>query len=192
MSGDAAGAVPFSAGTSAQRAVDVLPRRPGLSSNHSGLPAMTLRWRRQWPPAGYVSCIRPPAERSGRASAARPAQPDPVGERFWASFRETCRRSRLGNIIITTWVDSLGLSLSASSSPGTRCPVRPSRRFCPIFWGRGSRVLSDFLLGCLMPGKRLRAASWSGLFGAVLVAGLLTGGTAAHASTTWIVDNTNI
>ena len=42
-----------------------------------------------------------------------------------------------------------------------------------------------------MPGKRLRAASWSGLFGAVLVAGLLTGGTAAHASTTWIVDNTN-
>ena len=42
-----------------------------------------------------------------------------------------------------------------------------------------------------MPGKRLRAASWSGLFGAVLVAGMLTGGTAAHASTTWIVDNTN-
>ena len=42
-----------------------------------------------------------------------------------------------------------------------------------------------------MPGKRLRAASWSGLFGAVLVAGLLTGGTAAYASTTWIVDNTN-
>ena len=27
--------------------------------------------------------------------------------------------------------------------------------------------------------------------GAVLVAGLLTGGTAAYASTTWIVDNTN-
>src|SRR5690348_2146688 len=24
------------------------------------------------------------------------------------------------------WVNSLGLSLSASSSPGTRCPVRPS------------------------------------------------------------------
>ena len=43
-----------------------------------------------------------------------------------------------------------------------------------------------------MPGKRLRAASWSGLFGAVLVAGLLTGGTAAYASTTWIVDNTNL
>ena len=42
-----------------------------------------------------------------------------------------------------------------------------------------------------MPGKRLRAASWSGLFGAVLAAGLLTGGTAAYASTTWIVDNTN-
>jgi parallel beta-helix repeat protein len=42
-----------------------------------------------------------------------------------------------------------------------------------------------------MPGKRLRVASWSGLFGAVLVAGLLTGGTAAYASTTWIVDNTN-
>ena len=42
-----------------------------------------------------------------------------------------------------------------------------------------------------MPGKRLRAASWSGLFGAVLVAGMLTGGTAAQASTTWIVDNTN-
>ena len=42
-----------------------------------------------------------------------------------------------------------------------------------------------------MPGKRLRAASWSGLFGAVLVAGLLTGGAAAQASTTWIVDNTN-
>ena len=42
-----------------------------------------------------------------------------------------------------------------------------------------------------MPGKRLRAASWSGLFGVVLAAGLLTGGTAAHASTTWIVDNTN-
>ena len=37
----------------------------------------------------------------------------------------------------------------------------------------------------------MRAASWSGLFGAVLVAGLLTGGTAAFASTTWIVDNTN-
>jgi len=42
-----------------------------------------------------------------------------------------------------------------------------------------------------MPGKRLRAASWSGLFGAVLVAGLLSGGTAAYASTTWVVDNTN-
>ena len=42
-----------------------------------------------------------------------------------------------------------------------------------------------------MPGKRVRAASWSGLFGAVLVAGVLTGGTAAYASTTWIVDNTN-
>jgi len=42
-----------------------------------------------------------------------------------------------------------------------------------------------------MPGKRLRAASWSGLSGAVLVAGLLAGGTAAHASTTWTVDNTN-
>jgi parallel beta-helix repeat protein len=42
-----------------------------------------------------------------------------------------------------------------------------------------------------MPGKRLRAASWSGLFGAVLVAGLLAGGTAAYASTTWMVDNTN-
>ena len=42
-----------------------------------------------------------------------------------------------------------------------------------------------------MPGKRLRAAGWSGLFGAVLAAGLLTGVTAAHASTTWIVDNTN-
>jgi parallel beta-helix repeat protein len=42
-----------------------------------------------------------------------------------------------------------------------------------------------------MPGKRLRAASWSGLFGAVLVAGVLTGGTAAYASTTYIVDNTN-
>ena len=42
-----------------------------------------------------------------------------------------------------------------------------------------------------MPGKRLRAASWSGLFGAVLVAGLLTGGAAAQASTTWTVDNTN-
>ena len=42
-----------------------------------------------------------------------------------------------------------------------------------------------------MPGKRVRAASWSGLFGAVLVAGVLTGGTAAFASTTWIVDNTN-
>src|SRR6201982_2645224 len=42
-----------------------------------------------------------------------------------------------------------------------------------------------------MPGKRLRAVSWSGLFGAVLVAGLLTGGTAAYASTTWMVDNTN-
>ena len=42
-----------------------------------------------------------------------------------------------------------------------------------------------------MSGKRLRAASWSALFGAVLVAGVLTGGTAASASTTWIVDNTN-
>jgi len=42
-----------------------------------------------------------------------------------------------------------------------------------------------------MPGKRVRAASWSGLFGAVLVAGVLTGGPAAYASTTWIVDNTN-
>ena len=42
-----------------------------------------------------------------------------------------------------------------------------------------------------MSGKRLRAASWSGLFGAVLVAGLLTGGAVAQASTTWIVDNTN-
>jgi parallel beta-helix repeat protein len=42
-----------------------------------------------------------------------------------------------------------------------------------------------------MPGKRLRAAGWSGLFGAVLVAGLLAGGTAAYASTSWIVDNTN-
>ena len=42
-----------------------------------------------------------------------------------------------------------------------------------------------------MPGKRVRAASWSGLLGAVLVAGVLTGGTAAFASTTWIVDNTN-
>ena len=42
-----------------------------------------------------------------------------------------------------------------------------------------------------MPGKRLRAASWSGLFGAVLVAGMLAGGTAAYASTTWVVDNTN-
>jgi parallel beta-helix repeat protein len=50
---------------------------------------------------------------------------------------------------------------------------------------------SRFLRGCLMPGKRLRAASWSGLSGAVLVAGLLAGGTAAYASTTWIVDNTN-
>jgi parallel beta-helix repeat protein len=42
-----------------------------------------------------------------------------------------------------------------------------------------------------MPGRRLRAISGSGLFGAVLVAGVLTGGTAAYASTTWIVDNTN-
>ncbi len=42
-----------------------------------------------------------------------------------------------------------------------------------------------------MSGNRLRAAGWSGLFGAVLVAGVLTGGTAAYASTTWIVDNTN-
>jgi parallel beta-helix repeat protein len=42
-----------------------------------------------------------------------------------------------------------------------------------------------------MPCNRLRAASWSALFGAVLVAGVLTGGTAAYASTTWIVDNTN-
>jgi parallel beta-helix repeat protein len=42
-----------------------------------------------------------------------------------------------------------------------------------------------------MPGKRLRAASWSGLFGAILVAGVLTGGTAAYASTTYVVDNTN-
>jgi len=42
-----------------------------------------------------------------------------------------------------------------------------------------------------MPGKRLRAASWSGLFGAVLVAGVLTGGTAAYASTIYVVDNTN-
>ncbi len=47
------------------------------------------------------------------------------------------------------------------------------------------------MLGCVMPGKRLRAASWSGLFGVVLAAGLLSGGTAAHASTMWIVDNTN-
>ena len=39
-----------------------------------------------------------------------------------------------------------------------------------------------------MPGKRLRAASWSSLFGAVLVAGVLTGGTAAYASTTYVVD----
>jgi acyl dehydratase len=42
-----------------------------------------------------------------------------------------------------------------------------------------------------MSGKRLRAASWSGLFGAVLAAGVLTGSVAAHASTTWMVDNTN-
>jgi parallel beta-helix repeat protein len=42
-----------------------------------------------------------------------------------------------------------------------------------------------------MSGNRLRAASWSGLFGAVLVAGLLAGGTAAYAATTYIVDNTN-
>jgi parallel beta-helix repeat protein len=42
-----------------------------------------------------------------------------------------------------------------------------------------------------MAGKRLRAASWSGLFGAVLVAGLLASGTTAHAATTYIVDNTN-
>jgi parallel beta-helix repeat protein len=42
-----------------------------------------------------------------------------------------------------------------------------------------------------MSGRRLRAAGWSGLFGAVLAAGVLTGGTAAYASTTYIVDNTN-
>ena len=41
-----------------------------------------------------------------------------------------------------------------------------------------------------MPGKRLRAASWSGLFGAVIVVGVLTGG-AAYASTAYVVDNTN-
>ena len=41
-----------------------------------------------------------------------------------------------------------------------------------------------------MPSKRLRAASWSGLFGAVLAVGVLTGG-AAYASTTYVVDNTN-
>ena len=37
-----------------------------------------------------------------------------------------------------------------------------------------------FSVGSVMPVKRLRAASWSGLFGVVLVAGVLTGGTAAH------------
>ena len=42
-----------------------------------------------------------------------------------------------------------------------------------------------------MSGNRLRAASRSGLFGAILVAGLLAGGTAAYAATTYIVDNTN-
>src|SRR5207248_11731318 len=47
------------------------------------------------------------------------------------------------------------------------------------------------LRGCLMPGKRLRAASLSRLYGAVRAAGLLGGGTAAYASTTWVVDNTN-
>ena len=42
-----------------------------------------------------------------------------------------------------------------------------------------------------MPGKRLRAASWSVLLGAILVAGTLTSGSAAYASTTYLVDNTN-
>lgn len=42
-----------------------------------------------------------------------------------------------------------------------------------------------------MPGNRLRTASWSGLSGAILVAGLLAGGTAAYASTLYLVDNTN-
>ena len=42
-----------------------------------------------------------------------------------------------------------------------------------------------------MSGSRLRVASWSGLSGAVLVVGVLTGGTAAYASTTYMVDNTN-
>jgi parallel beta-helix repeat protein len=42
-----------------------------------------------------------------------------------------------------------------------------------------------------MSGNRLRAVGLCGLSGAVLVAGLLAGGTAAYASTTYLVDNTN-
>ncbi len=46
-------------------------------------------------------------------------------------------------------------------------------------------------LGCPMPGRGLRATCWSGgLFGAVIVASLLSSGV-AYASTSYTVDNTN-
>jgi parallel beta-helix repeat protein len=41
-----------------------------------------------------------------------------------------------------------------------------------------------------MRGNGLRAASWCGLFGMVVTASMLTSTTAAHASTTYVVDNT--
>lgn len=42
-----------------------------------------------------------------------------------------------------------------------------------------------------MPGNRRRAAGWSGLLGAILVAGTLASATTAYASSTYLVDNTN-
>src|SRR5260370_1109449 len=42
-----------------------------------------------------------------------------------------------------------------------------------------------------MHGNGRRAASWCGLFGVVIAGSVLTGVTAAHASTTYTVDNTN-